>query len=859
MKRFLAACFACLVPAVAAADEIYLRDVKPILAKHCTGCHGPTKQKAGLRLDTAAAILKGHDGGSVIVPGKSADSLLVKALLGEKDVPLMPPAERPRPTPAEIATLRRWIDAGAPAPKDEQPAAVASAKAGSDHWAFKPVQRTEPPKVKDEKWVKTPIDRFILARLEKERLKPSREADRATLIRRASLDLLGLPPSPKEIEAFLADRSADAYEKMIDRLLESPHYGERWGRHWLDLARYADSNGFTIDGPRSIWPYRDWVIDAYNRDLPMDQFIVQQLAGDLLPNATLPMKVATGFHRNTLINQEGGIDVEMFRVESIIDRVNTTGAVFLGLTVGCAQCHDHKYDPISQSEFYRLFAFLNNCDEPNLSLPNEREKKVLADYQAKLAVLEKAVKGLDTTSPAKMKKWEAQLHADPKLRSIVLEGAPRIRELVDKTASQRTKKESEELKQYLRQADQIPQLVANLADPIPGGLASAGLFVTHAHLLKYRDSVEKQLADLKKHKPEPATTMVLQERTTPRDTFFLIKGDFTRKGNKMEPGVPAALHPLKAGPKPNRLDFARWVVDPANPLTPRVLMNRVWQHYFGTGIVETENDFGAQGTPPSHPELLDWLAGELIQRGWSLKAMHRLVLTSATYRQESKLRPDLAKSDPRNHFLARQNRLRLEAEVVRDVALSASGLLNPTVGGPSVFPPQPDGVFAFTQVQRTWTANDGPDRYRRGMYTYFWRSAPHPGLMAFDAPDANATCTRRNRSNTPLQALTLLNDKAFYEFAQGLAARVLRDGPSEEPEQIRFAYRLCFARDPSSKEQERLLGLLSTLQRDFAQDPKEAARLAPAGLAKDVPTARAAAWTLVSRALLNLDEFITRE
>jgi hypothetical protein len=855
MKCLVAIGVFLLVPLGASAQDEYTRDIKPFFAKHCVACHGPTKQKAGLRLDSAASVLAGNDAGKVIVPGKSAESLLVKVLLGDKDLPTMPPSSKPRPTQTEIAAVRRWIDAGAKAPKED---AVAGAATKSDHWSFQPIRHSTPPKVKNQAWVRNAIDQFVLARLEKDRLTPSAEADRVTLIRRASLDLLGLPPSPDEVAAFVNDKSIDAYERMVDNLLRSPHYGERWARHWLDLARYGDSNGFTIDGPRSIWPYRDWVINALNRDLPINQFILEQLAGDLVPNATTEQKVATGFHRNTLLNQEGGIDVEMFRVESIIDRVNTTGAVFLGLTVGCCQCHDHKYDPITQGEYYRLFAFFNNCDEPSLPLPSAKEQKLLAAYNAKVASLDKLLKGLDTTSPEKMKQWEALLSANPKLRSDVLAGAPRIRELVDKTASQRTKKETDELRQYLRQVDQIPQLIASVGDSFPGGISSMGAFATHAHLLKYRENIEKKLAELKKTKPEPASTLVLAERTAPRDTYFLIKGDFTRKGNKMQPGTPAVLPPLSKAEKPNRLDFAKWVVDPANPLTTRVLMNRVWQHYFGLGLVETENDFGLQGTPPSHPELLDWLASELMAQGWSLKAMHRAILTSATYRQTSKLRPELAKVDPRNRLLGRQNRLRLEAEVVRDVALSASGLLNPAIGGPSVFPPQPDGVFAFTQSQRVWSADKGADRFRRGMYTYFWRSAPHPGLMAFDAPDANTTCTRRNRSNTPLQALTLLNDRAYFEFSQALASRVLRDA-SDDAGAIRQAYRLCLARDPSAAEQERVQTLLSTLERELATDAKEAKRLTPPGTSATIPASRAAAWTLVSRALLNLDEFITRE
>ena len=855
MKRVLPTLLLGLFPvAVASAQDDFVRSVQPILQKHCVRCHGPANQKAGLRLDTATTALAGNDAGKVIVPGKSADSRLVKALAGAKDVPLMPPAVRPRMKPEEIATIRRWIDAGAVAPKNE---VVVPAHVDSDHWAFQPIARPELPDVADP-WIKNPIDRFILARLRDEKLTPSPEADRATLIRRVSLDLVGLPPTPDEVAAFLADTRPDAYERLVDRLLASPHYGERWARHWLDLARYGDSHGFTIDGPRSMWPYRDWVIDALNKDLPIDRFIIDQLAGDLLPKATVADKVATGFHRNTPTNQEGGIDVEMFRSESIIDRVNTTGTVFLGLTVGCCQCHDHKYDPISQREYYRLFAFFNNCDEPTLSLPTAAEKKKSADLQARIAELEKTLKGLDGTSDAKMFAWHARLEADLEMRNEASAGLPKLRLLLDMPLRQLSRKDLDELRHYMREADQMPQALAHVGDALPGGIASIGSLVTHMHLAKYRQSIETKLAALKKTKIDPASTLVMQERKSPRDTFFLMKGDFTRKGNKMAPGTPAVLPPLKAEKQPTRLDFANWLVAPENPLTRRVFMNRVWQHCFGLGLVETENDFGMQGSPPSHPELLDWLATELGDRHWSLKAMHKLLVTSATYRQASKVRPELTKADPRNRLLGRQNRLRLDAEVVRDVALSASGLLNPAIGGPSVFPPQPDGVFAFTQTQRNWIAATGPDRYRRGMYTYFWRSAPHPALMAFDSPDATTSCTRRNRSNTPLQALTLLNDKGFYEFAQALAVRVLRES-KDDPAAIRLVYRRCLSRDPSAAEQERVAGLVSTLERELAGDAAEAARLAPTNVPTGVSPARAAAWTLVARTLLNLDEFITRE
>ncbi|HEX5273217.1 MAG TPA: DUF1549 and DUF1553 domain-containing protein, partial [Gemmataceae bacterium] len=716
-----------------------------------------------------------------------------------------------------------WIDAGAKAPAGEVPQTIATA---SKHWAFRAPARPAVPAVKHA--ARNPIDNFIFARLEKEGIAPSPEADRVTLIRRLSLDLLGLPPTPREVDAFVNDRSPDAYEKVVDRLLDSPHYGERAGRWWLDQARYADSNGYSIDAARSIWPYRDWVIAALNRDLPFDRFTVEQLAGDLLPNATQEQKTATGFHRNTQINQEGGIDVEQFRVESVIDRVNTTGSVWLGLTVGCCQCHDHKFDPITQKEYYQLFAFLNNADEPTLELGTPSEVANRKQARARIAAVQKRLKPLDPTSPAGEERWEKNLTTD--LRKLL---PPDVQAVLNVVENGRTPQEKEKLSEAYRKTDQSRHVLLALGSTTP--LARAA----NLHLGLRRIELDKQLTALKAAAPSGATTMVMQERKTPRTTTVLLGGDFTRKGVVVTPGVPAVLPPLEPhGPQSvglTRLDLARWLVDPRNPLTARVTVNRLWQHHFGLGLVETDNDFGTQGTPPSHPELLDWLATEFVRQGWSLKAMHRLIVTSATYRQSSKARPELATVDARNRLLARQSRLRLEAEVVRDAALGASGLLSHKVGGPSVFPPQPDGIYRFTQIDKNWKPNAGPERYRRGMYTFFWRSAPHPSLTVFDAPDASSACTRRNRSNTPLQALTLLNDQGQYEFARALAARVLREGGADDAARLRYAFRLCLARAPKSREQRRLAEVLAR----EGNGPE--------------------AWVTVARVLLNLDEFITRE
>jgi hypothetical protein len=867
LPAFLAGFWIATSSAFAADPVDYLRDIRPILSQHCYSCHGPQKQKSGLRLDTVAAACKGGNSGPAIVPGKSGESLLIKAVTtSDENLPRMP-FQKPPLSSGDIALLKTWIDQGAKAPANEHPSPSPLPDAGrgqgerlanekTKHWAFRPLSRPAEPAVKNVAWVRNPIDRFVLARLEKEGSSPSPEADRITLIRRLSLDLLGLPPSIAEVDAFLADTRPDAYERLVDRLLQSPHYGERWGRHWLDLARYADSNGFNIDAPRSMWRYRDWVIDAFNADLSFDQFAIEQIAGDLLPNATLSQKIASGFHRNTLINEEGGIDLEQFRVESIVDRVNTTGAVFLGLTIGCAQCHDHKFDPISQREYYQLFAFFNNADEPTLELPTPEQQRRRSQIRARIEELKQSVRDIDNTSEAKRLEWERSLTATARAKL-----PPVVNGILDVPEHQRDAQQLQTIRAAYRFADQTRNLVGGLGQPLP--------FLGTAHLRTalVRFSVEKQIAELKKSEPTIVTTLVMKERKPPRPTYVHLGGDFLRKGARVAPDVPAVLPPLQAkGSQPTRLDLARWLVDPKNPLTPRVTMNRFWEHYFGLGLAETENDFGTQGSRPTHPELLDWLAMEFIAQKWSMKAMHRLIVTSATYRQSSRHRPELSSIDPRNQLLARQARLRLEAEIVRDVALSASGLLSPKIGGPSVFPPQPDGVFRLTQIQREWRASDGPDRYRRGMYTHFWRSAPHPALTVFDAPEATTACTHRNRSNTPLQALTLLNDQAFFEFAKGLALRVLANPltsavnkAAEDSERIRYGFRLCLARPPSDFERERLSVLLDQQRADFQLNSNDGLRLISTGLPPETNAVEVAAWTAVVRAFLNLDEFITRE
>jgi hypothetical protein len=724
---------------------------------------------SGLSLESQESILRGGNRGPVMDSNDASKSLLIEAVK-QTGALKMPPGSKLKQEQIDI--LEQWVRDGAPMPE----ALRKSKRPGADHWAFQAPKRVSLPQMASSSWAKNPIDLFILDKLNRSKLRPSPEADRPALLRRVSLDLTGLPPTPKELDEFLNDRAADAYERVVERLLQSPHYGERWGRHWLDLARYADTDGYTIDAPREIWKYRDWVIEATNNDMPLDQFVVEQIAGDLLPNPTNSQLIATGFHRNTPSNYEGGIDFEQYRVEAVADRVATTGASFLGLTLACARCHDHKYDPITQREYYQLFAFLNNADE----VDREADRK---DFNKPFLAM---------GSPSELQRYDAwQAQVD------ILE-----KELLD-----------------YRKTIREPE----------GAIRDEGVAERQKHIEAHR-----------RRMPKVTRTLIMRELPEPREAYIHLGGDFTRRGAKVTPGVPAALNPLAVtGSRPTRLDLARWLVDRNNPLTARVTVNRVWQKLFGKGIVDTENDFGSQGEKPSHPELLDWLALEFMEKGYSRKAMLRLMVTSAAYRQSSKLRAEAKAADPENRLLARQARLRLDAEIIRDAALVASGLLTPKIGGPSVYPPLPAGANLVTQVKRAWDTSKGPDRYRRGIYTFFQRSAPHPALILFDAPDATVTCTRRIRSNSPLQALTLLNDEAFFEFAQALADRVLGQPADNDAARLRIAFLHTLNRAPSAEEESRLLRIVEA-QRDSKREDK-------------------AAWTAVGRVLLNLDEFMTRE
>ncbi len=806
-RMFSAVLFTSLVAAARGAVD-YLRDVKPIFTQHCVRCHGDDKEEAGLRMHTAEHVRIGGDSGSLVKLRADGKSLLLQVVEGtHEDIPSMP-YKKPALTTAQIEILREWVKQGAPSPEQEAPGKFL-------HWSFIAPAPVVPPAVRFAAWPRNPIDRFILAQLETRGIAPAPEADRVTLLRRVSLDLTGLPPTPADTAAFLEDRQPDAYERVVARLLASPHYGERWARRWLDVARYADSSGYATDGPREIWKYRDWVVNAFNRDLPFDQFAIEQLAGDLLPDATVDQKVATGFNRNTQINLEGGIDSEQFRIESVLDRVNTYGTAFLGLTIACAQCHDHKFDPIKQREYYQLYAFFNNTvnDGHGKKVPGGRLEFPLETVIPTTFVrdLEEARADLDRLFDAKMgliSAWIAMHAEDAGVR----------------------------LNRPIRAALKTPWDKMTIAQK---------RLVYRQFDAKDEDfiALEKQLTQLEAREPRPVTTLVMSELAEPRESAVFIKGDYTRRGERVLPGTPAVLPPLRAG-RANRLDLAQWTVDPANPLTARVAVNRIWQEYFGRGLVETENDFGTQGEMPTHPELLDWLATQFVAGRWSMKAIHQLIVTSAAYRQSSHARPDLELEDPLNRLLARQSRLRLDAEIVRDVALAASGLLSSNLGGPPVYPPQPDGAMALGITKRQWGPSKGSDRYRRGLYTHLWRATPHPAFAVFDAPDALSTCTRRLRSNTPLQALVLLNDEQFFEFAVALGQRVQQEARGGLPEQIDYAFRLCLARAPAESERDRVVALF---QRQFANT------------AGDETVRRDKAWTLVARVLLNLDETITRE
>jgi hypothetical protein len=825
------------VSALAAAPD-FTRDVAPVLKK-CTACHGAAVQTSGLRLDRGADALRGGYSGPAIRPGDPAGSKIIQQAESGK----MPPAGT-KLTRAEIDVLKAWIAAGA-----TFPATTASRPLPkSNHWAFQAIRKPAEPAVKNAAWARTPIDRFVLARLEKESITPSPETNKATLLRRVSLDLTGLPPTPAELDDFLADSSPGAYERVVERLLDSPHHGEKWARHWLDLARYADSDGYEKDSPRPYaWRYRHWVIDALNRDMGFDRFTIEQLAGDLLPNPTPDQRAAVGFYRNSLTNREGGVDTEEFRIAQVKDRANTVGTTWLGLSVGCAECHDHKYDPISQREYYSLFAFFNPLIDHDVEapLPGELGPWLAArpGYEASRQAIFASYGG-----PELMREWRSRLlkaadqpgNNDPiqfawKYVGNLTNGLQPVLRLEE---SQRPREQQEQLVDYFIER-------------------ASDVFSREELALRDWKSLQKEWKALRDGLPDLSMAQSVRESFSPRKSHILLRGDFRSRGVEVERGTPAALPPLNG--EANRLNLARWLVSKENPLTARVTVNRIWQEYFGRGLVYTSEDFGARGEKPSHPELLDWLAADFMENGWRFKRLHRAIVTSAVYRQSSKSRHDLKEKDPDNLLLARQTRLRMPAELIRDSALAASGLLTPTIGGPGVRPPQPAGVTELSYANSVkWPESTGPGRYRRGLYIFFQRTVPYPQLMTFDSPDAVLACSRRQRSTTPLQALNLLNDPVFLEAAQSLGVRLLREAPASFDERLKLGFRLCLNRDPKPKE---IASLRTHFDKELTllrAEPAEAGYLHPQSVAGAAPE-EGGAWTVMARVLLNLDEFLHRE
>jgi mono/diheme cytochrome c family protein len=1006
-----------------AATVDFSRDIQPLLARNCFACHGPDhhERKADLRLDTPEAATAIRKSGRAIVTGRPADSLLIRRIEHADPDDRMPPADSGKSlSPAQRQLLRDWIEQGANY---------------SGHWAFEqPVKSlaSVPPELAAT--VHNELDRFVVARLATEKLSPAKPADRTTLLRRLALDLVGLPPTPKDIDAFLADKSPQAYEKQVDRLLKSRHFGERFGRLWLDAARYADTDGYEKDKPRTVWFYRDWVINAFNRDLPYNQFIIEQIAGDLLPNPTQDQIVATGFLRNSMLNEEGGIDPEQFRMEAMFDRMDTIGKSVLGLTIQCAQCHDHKYDPLSQKDYYRLFAYLNNDHEAMPVVYTGEQLQSIQSIQSRIRQLETGLRKSLPDWRERIIAWERARHKDPEWipldiinignnaqryeampdHSLLAGGwspprftanfahtnhlenitAIQIEVLTDPNlpgggpgrgydgnfalselklqVAPLTNPQKKAAASFARATSDFDQRETELparftdgtknrrvtgpaalaidgkndtawaADRGPGrrnqattaifelkqpiGTKAGNVFLfdlvqmhggkngndyVTKNLGRFRVSattaspalinptppsiqtllnlrpekrstsqweqifshwiatdpewtdVAKELEGLRDQWPEGTTAYALNARSDVRPTAILKRGDWLKPGEEVLPGIPSFLNQLSPESPRSRLALARWLAADDSPTTARVFVNRVWQACFGNGLVRTPEDFGVQGEPPSHPKLLDWLAVDFMESGWSVKGLIRRIVTSATYRQSSRVTPKLLEIDPYNHLLARGPRFRVDAEIVRDITLAASGLLNPEMGGPGIMVPAPEFLFKppASYGDFPWFNDTGPDKYRRAVYTYRRRSTPFPSLTVFDAPPGDFSCVSRQRSNTPLQALTTLNEPLFVEAAQALARKTIVDGGAADAQRIKFAFRRCVGRSPALNETETILGLLERQRTRFAKDAENAKLFA--GKRPDespsVDTSELAAWTAVSRVLLNMDETITKE
>lgn len=1037
------------------------RDVRPILSDFCIQCHGPDEKqrKADLRLDIESGALADHDGHRAVVPGNLSESELIQRVTSTDENERMPPAKFARQLSAEqIDILKRWIKQGAGWQK---------------HWSLIPPQKPVLPPVKAARWCRTPIDHFVLARLEKEGLAPAAEADKTTLLRRVTLDLTGLPPTVAEVEAFLADSTENAYEKVVNRLLDSPRFGERMATRWLDGARYADTSGYQSDGERYMWRWRDWVIEAYNRNLPFDQFTIEQLAGDLLPNPTLDQRIATGFNRNHRGNGEGGIVPEEYAVEYVVDRVDTTYTVWMGLTMGCARCHDHKFDALTQREYYETFALFNNLpekgraakygnSEPYISAPTRTQQQQIKQLDEALVAATEAWKQAQPELDAAMAAWEPTAHqvpataggleenlvvhvpfnsptqplvvakapptgiklrpgetpfAEPKsfpetflgtepvfapgpvgqalqgdgkvfyqagtvagfgfydaftagcwIQPGDLRGGTIVSKMVD--TSEGTGWSLNLIKGKLqvhltlrwlddalrveasdplvadkwqhvmftydgsRSASGVTILVDGKAVPtrilldelnqnfvaneplrIGGGNGPDGRFhglidevriystaldaeaamsqavSTPIAEIAGRPAAQRSPADnfklrqyfLEHHLPEKLvalrnrvrtlqqqhqellssipTVMVMEELSTPRNTHVLLRGEYDKKGEPVRPSVPVSLTVGEKPPIQNRLDFAQWLVSPQHPLTSRVAVNRAWQMYFGTGLVKTVDDFGTQGEWPSHPELLDWLASDFVSSGWNVKELQKQIVMSATYRQSSKVTPELLQRDPENRLLARGPRIRLSAEMIRDQALFASGLLVEQVGGPSVLPYQPEGLWKDL-TGTDFVPEHGASLYRRSMYTFWKRTVAPPGMVMFDAPTREACTVRETRTNTPLQALNLMNDVTYVETARVLAQRAWHQGGTTPVDRLTHAFQLVLSRKPHPREQELLVRAWEYHRDRFTRDPENAkafSKLGETAPEGNIPIEQLAAYSVVAQILLNLDEAVTKQ
>jgi hypothetical protein len=998
---------------LASADDAidFNRTIRPLLASKCFACHGPDEEnrEADLRLDERESAIELE----VIVPGEPDESELLRRILTNDPDEQMPPADSGESlTDAQKEQIRRWIRGGAKYEK---------------HWAFVPPTRPALPKVSDPDWVRNDIDRFVLARLDAESLSPTEAADRYTLVRRLYLDLIGLPPTPDQADAFARDDHPKAYAKLVERLLNSEQYGERWARLWLDLARYSDTNGYEKDRPRTMWPYRDWVIKALNDDMPFDQFTVQQLAGDMLPHSTIDQRVATGFHRNTMLNEEGGIDPLEYRFYAMVDRVATTGTVWMGLTTGCAQCHTHKYDPLTHTDYYSMMALLNNADEPDMPVPNEATQQRRRKLESEIAELEADLPSqfppADGDSPieerrrtnldGQFKQWLSQQQAVATTWSVLRPSEmktnlPRLEVLDDGSVYSTgdiTKRdvftltfdlsslekpisalrlevlpdqrlpaggpgrcyyEGRKGDFFLSEVDatvggdevaiasashsygkisigsgnadaknvldgngstgwstsqregQASQLVLNLAEPLEasGSLKLELLFERHfaASLGRFRISAtagdnatatslpneieslflhdqstltpqqrnaarlhflritpelkeaRKPIDELRAKMPRSPAAMVMLERSedNPRMTHRHHRGEYLSPREEVVPAIPEVLTSLTETPPKNRLEFARWLVSEGNPLSARVTANRAWRAFFGAGLMRTGGDFGTQSALPSHPKLLDWLAVELIQRGWSLKELHRLIVSSATYRQASHISQELVTRDPSNELLARGPRYRVDAEMVRDMMLHASGKLSSKMFGPSVYPPQPQSVTTIAYGNPKWNVSTGEDRYRRSLYTFAKRTAPFAAYIVFDGPTGESCLAKRNRSNTPLQALTLLNDEMYLELARAVAqaGATKIHNPASKEERATEIFRRLLTRPPSEVEIAMLVEFQSAQQKRLQAGEIDAKLILAAGeAAEEEPSALAlqASWVMVARAIMNLDEAITKQ